>query len=157
MVNLIKCHCDDGTCEAHTMTISNTLEETFDSYLKLQPNSKLDVSFDEEMYIVPAKAVKRHNLRVLEAVDDMYGWKGAESAPKTGEHILVTVLGNNGFGYCGGKYQDFCAVVHYWDNPGEEGFYLSSGNDDENTIHFTHWISLSAPSAIQEELRKFTK
>lgn len=73
-------------------------------------------------------------------------WCLAESAPKTGEHILVSNHGRGDFGMCGGKTQDFCAVVHYWDNPGEEGFYLSNGyphpEDVETPIHFTHWLPL---------------
>ena len=74
------------------------------------------------------------------------GWRLASSAPKTGEHILVTTkLGGHGFGRCGGKLQDRCAVVHYWDNPGEEGFYLSNGASDpfdDRPWTFSHWMPL---------------
>jgi len=87
-------------------------------------------------------------------------WSDANSAPQTGEHILVTQRGEGGFGICGGtwrdggerrmeivggKRQDWCAVVHYWSNPGEEGFYLSTGASDpmdDRPMRFTHWMPL---------------
>lgn len=68
-------------------------------------------------------------------------WSTHDTAPKDGRHILVTDKGRGGFGTCGGERQDWCAVVHYWSNPGEEGFYLSSGADD-NPKPFTHWMPL---------------
>ena len=75
-------------------------------------------------------------------------WRESESAPKTGEHILVSNVGGGHFGHCGGKRQDWCGVVHYWDVPGEEGFYLSSGYPHEEgvetPIRFTHWMPLDA-------------
>lgn len=75
-------------------------------------------------------------------------WKDAASAPKTGEHILITQLGEGGFG--GNPRQDWCAVVHYWPVEGEEGFYLSSGlshaadveDFDDRPMRFTHWRPL---------------
>ncbi len=74
-------------------------------------------------------------------------WRESASAPKTGEHILVSRFGGRGFGLSGGKWADWCAVVHYWSNPGEEGFYLSSGasNDiDDQPVGFTHWMPIPA-------------
>ena len=75
-------------------------------------------------------------------------WQPAVTAPKTGEHILVSVVGRGNFGICGGKEQDFAAVVHWWPRVGEEGFYLSSGyphhEEDETPINFTHWCALAA-------------
>lgn len=77
-------------------------------------------------------------LRVA-VLDNM--WRDAESAPRTGEHILVTRLGGQGFGICGGRWQDFAAVVHYWPHE-DAGFYLSAGASapvDDCPIEFTHW------------------
>jgi hypothetical protein len=81
-------------------------------------------------------------------------WREASSAPKTGEHLLVSNVGRGDFGTCGGKTQDMAAVVHWWDVADEEGFYLSNGyphqEADEWPITFTHWVpleSLAAPSA----------
>lgn len=72
-------------------------------------------------------------------------WKPASEAPKDGTHILA----------CRGPYratwgftQSPPAVVHYWSNPGEEGFYLShglvEGSYNDVPFEFTHWRSLGA-------------
>lgn len=87
------------------------------------------------------------SLRALSRVPDggSHVWADAASAPKTGEHILVTQLDRKGFGMCGGKSQDWCAVVHYWPHQGEEGFYLSSGASasiDDRGVEFSHWKPL---------------
>lgn len=60
--------------------------------------------------------------------------------PKDGTHILV----------CCGPYDQHWgfnqrppAVVHYYNNPGEEGFYLSNGaREDDDPFEFTHWQPL---------------
>lgn len=70
-------------------------------------------------------------------------WQPADSAPRDGTHILV----------CEGPYSETWgfaqlppAVVHYWSNPGEEGFYLSRGLVDgsynDGPVMFTHWSPL---------------
>lgn len=65
-------------------------------------------------------------------------WQPIETAPKTGEHILVK---GGSFGICGGKEQPWMDVVHYWDIKGEEGFYPSNG-PDEPYQHLTEWMPL---------------
>lgn len=75
-------------------------------------------------------------------------WQDAATAPRSGAHILVTRLGEKGFGHFAGQAQDWCAVVHYWDVAGEEGFYLSSGASadiDDRPVAFTHWMPLPQP------------
>jgi len=73
----------------------------------------------------------------------MFRWQSAETAPKDGTHILV----------CHGPYSEHFSfnqrppiVAHYWSNPGEEGFYQSSGivegSYNDKPIEFTHWSPL---------------
>ena len=72
-------------------------------------------------------------------------WRIAATAPQDGSHILVTRLGEQGFGICAGDWQDWNAVVHYWPVVDEEGFYLSSGGSseiDDRPVLFTHWMPL---------------
>ncbi len=83
------------------------------------------------------------------------GPRPISEAPKTGVHILGTTLGGNGFGYFDGAGQDWFAVIHWWDNPGEEGWYLSSGGADECAVHPTHFYSLDlAPLLARAEMGK---
>ena len=75
-------------------------------------------------------------------IDDLLGllrYQPITDAPKTGEHILAAIEGGIGFGTCGGKQQQWQGVVHWWDAPGEEGWYLSSGSSDDpiQPTHFT--------------------
>ncbi len=73
----------------------------------------------------------------------MTRWQLSESAPKDGTHILVA---------CGpynsviGFDQRPPIVVHYWSNPGEEGFYPSHGivenSYNDAPVIFTHWSPL---------------
>lgn len=76
----------------------------------------------------------------------MDDWRDSASAPKDGSHILV----------CRGTYSQHWtfdhsppAVVHYWQNPGEEGFYLSHGLVEGTYNYvpftFTHWRPLGTP------------
>lgn len=70
-------------------------------------------------------------------------WLPRATAPRDGQHILV----------CSAPYsvhttfnQKPPCVVHYWANPGEEGFYLSSGivqgSYNDAPVEFTHWTPL---------------
>lgn len=69
----------------------------------------------------------------------------ADTAPKDGTHVLACY---GPYGPHWGFDQRPPAVVHYWNNPGEEGFYLSSGgNPDEEPFLFTHWKLLGDPPA----------
>lgn len=70
-----------------------------------------------------------------------WDWQDAASAPKDGSHVLV----------CRGPYSEHWgfsqsppAVVHWWGNPGEEGFYLSHGltSETDQPFEFTHWKPL---------------
>lgn len=97
-----------------------------------------------------AKCPECHGLQLVPVSPDTTSpWRPIETAPRDGTHILVTVLDKGGFGYCGGKRQDWCAVVHYWPHEGEEGFYLSTGATgfDDRPMDCTHWIPLGSPAA----------
>lgn len=86
-------------------------------------------------------------------------WQSMDNAPRDGSHILV----------CQGPYKSGWtfmqrppAVVHWWSNPGEEGFYLSyGGSEDETPTVWTHWKTLGEPPAnvtwLQEQLEIATR
>lgn len=72
-------------------------------------------------------------------------WRPIESAPRDGTHFLAC---NASPAY--GEYRTFNqqppAVVHWWGNPGEEGFYLSvTEQEAERPFRATHWMPLSVP------------
>lgn len=75
-------------------------------------------------------------------------WQLMETAPKDGSHILAinAAVGTTGFGWYNGKNVPMQTVVHWWDHPGEEGWYASvdAGN---HPLRLTHWMPLpTAPS-----------
>lgn len=73
----------------------------------------------------------------------MQRWQSADTAPKDGTHILVA---HGPYSERWGFMQSPPMVVHYWSNPGEEGFYLSNGlvegSYNDEPIKFTHWSPL---------------
>jgi hypothetical protein len=68
-------------------------------------------------------------------------WRSIETAPRTGEHILVAWFEGRPFGYglCGGKRQSAFDVVHWWDGD-EAGWYPSCGPDQ--AVEPSHWMPL---------------
>lgn len=69
-------------------------------------------------------------------------WRDIETAPKDGTHIMA----------CRGPFtsnwtfaQAPAYVCHWWNNPGEEGWYLSSGDSGQISWHPTHWQPLPQP------------
>lgn len=76
----------------------------------------------------------------------MTAWRGKETAPKDGTHFLAS---RGPYSRHWGFNQSPPAVVHYWGNPGEEGFYLSHGLVDgsynDAPFEFTHWSPLGDP------------
>jgi hypothetical protein len=73
--------------------------------------------------------------------EEQKSWQPIETAPKTGEHVLVV---GGTFGICGGKEQAWMDVAHYWNYAGEEGFYPSYG-PDQPLKNLTHWMPLPDP------------
>jgi hypothetical protein len=75
-------------------------------------------------------------------------WYDISSAPRDGQHILACKAGTS-FGYYSGQpAPEVQTVVHWWGNPGEEGFYTSVGEvEPQNPFEATHWRPL-------ERLRK---
>lgn len=103
----------------------------------------------------------------METILDMYdrngrrgqprGWQTMETAPKDGMHIIVADFtpGATGYGYFRGAQDPvyFCTVAHYWNVPGEEGFYLSAGassETDDCPLRVTHWRPLYEPLSAAE-------
>ena len=72
-------------------------------------------------------------------------WRPIAEAPKDGRHILVADFTRWGFGYFEGVATAWQGVVHWWGNPGEEGFYLSSGDNGTPVTWATHWQLLPPP------------
>jgi hypothetical protein len=71
------------------------------------------------------------------------GWRPISSAPRDGTHILACQA-NTSFGWFdGAKAPEVQTVVHWWGNPGEEGFYTSVNElAPEHPFAATHWKPL---------------
>lgn len=70
-------------------------------------------------------------------------WQPIDTAPKDGTHILACPDARYDATWTFAQAPPF--VVHYWDNPGEEGFYLSSGGGDLDAICPGYWQPLPPP------------
>lgn len=85
----------------------------------------------------------------LSALPEQTGerWRSIETAPKDGTHILACDASTR-YDAWWTFMQRPPTVVHWWSNPGEEGFYTSV-NEVEPQVPFspTHWRPLPAPPA----------
>lgn len=74
------------------------------------------------------------------AITDSRLWKRIESAPKDGTHVLGVVMdGSAGLG----NGVPVMTVVHYWDHPGQRGWYTSVNElAPEKPLPITHWRPL---------------
>jgi len=74
------------------------------------------------------------------------GWRPIESAPKDGTHILACAnYPSNPYSATWTFNQRPPTVVHWFPEPGEEGFYLSHGTGDLPPFEATHWMPLPNP------------
>lgn len=75
-------------------------------------------------------------------------WEDIESAPKDGTHFLAATIGTS-FGYFNGEpAPEVQTVVHWWGNPGEEGFYTSVNElEPQRPFPATHWKPLERVTA----------
>jgi len=74
---------------------------------------------------------------------DTVSWRPIKSAPKDGSHILAIAMKPPGFGYFDGEWVPAQTVIHWWGNPGEEGFYTSVNEiAPERPFPATHWAPL---------------
>lgn len=75
------------------------------------------------------------------------GWLDISTAPKDGSHFLACDA-RIPYGPQWGFDQRPPTVVHWWGNPGEEGFYTSVNEfEPQEPFAATHWQPLSAPPA----------
>lgn len=70
-------------------------------------------------------------------------WRSIRFAPQDGTHILAADMSDKaGFGWPPhpGEWQPTMTVVHWWSNPGEEGWYTSVNEQEPqrpfNATHF---------------------
>lgn len=96
--------------------------------------------YEQELWI---KAFAKFRARI-----ESGGWQPIETAPTDGSHFLIALGGT--FGYLDGKaLPSMQAVVHYFLDPDEPGFYLSSGlvsgSYNDHPQKGTHWKPLDSP------------
>ena len=78
----------------------------------------------------------------LEEESDDWPWQPIETATKDGTHILAC----NAAWAPYGQWQAPPTAVHWWSNPGEEGFYTSvNEREPEQPFPATHWMALPPP------------
>jgi len=80
------------------------------------------------------------------------GWRDIATAPKDGTHILACDA-RTPYGPQWTFNQRPPTVVHWWANPGEEGFYTSVNEmEPQATFPATHWKPLGSepPSQTQD-------
>lgn len=97
-----------------------------------------------------AEAVLEHSgdlIAILSALPEAgpaeVGWRPIESAPRDGTHIRALQEGTT-FGWWDGRQApEIQTVVHWWGNPGEEGFYTSVNElEPQQPFQATHWRPL---------------
>lgn len=85
---------------------------------------------------------------------DSMGWRRIASAPRDGSHILGIIMDDStdlGLHPVTGALVRTQAVIHWWDHPGERGFYTSVNEmAPEHPFPATHWRPLIAPPALLE-------
>ena len=94
--------------------------------------------------------IKMHWYTENQKLKGLLEWKPIESAPKDGTHILA--CDEKSWRY--GRWVGPPTVVHYWSNPGEEGFYTSVNEfEPQNPFTATHWMPLQDFRAEMERTK----
>lgn len=90
----------------------------------------------------PSRVAAAHVQRVVRSLLEMWEWQSIETAPRDGTHILAcdaTVAYDEHWTF----NQRPPTVVHWWSNPGEEGFYTSVNElEPQEPFRATHWKPL---------------
>lgn len=78
-------------------------------------------------------------------------WRPIRTAPKDGSHFIAGIFDDGGgFGWYDGKQVATQTVVHWWGNPGEEGFYTSVNElAPQRPFQATHWQPLPEKPALR--------
>jgi hypothetical protein len=85
-------------------------------------------------------------LSILKRMDGVVSrWRDISTAPKDGSHFLACDA-RVPYGPQWGFNQRPPTVVHWWGNPGEEGFYTSVNElEPQEPFAATHWQPLPLP------------
>lgn len=93
----------------------------------------------------------------------MSKWRPIESAPRDGSHILVASDETPGFGIWRDAFGEeemipMMTVAHWWANPGEEGFYPSvCEQEQQKPLNVSHWMPLTKLPGFDHLLQFQTK